>query len=298
MEAWGFLLLSSHLGNPQRKPLTTAQLRQLAKRVRGHGPFDDVRELTARDLLAVGYSRDAAEHIVSLLNDTALLERYLQKGIARRCVPLTRQDVYYPALVRQKLGLDSPGCLWAKGNLGLLGEKKVTLVGSRTLREENHCFAQQVGIQAAKQGYVLVSGNAPGADQTAQHACLEAGGSVISVVADALHSHLETDKVLYLSEEDYDMPFSPFRALRRNRVIHTLGDGVLVAQCSDGRGGTWKGTSQNLSAGWTKVCCFDDGSKGIRALLSMGAEPVCLRELEDLQFLFKKEYTLFDSGDC
>ena len=34
MENYGFLLLCSHLGNPDRKPLTTAQLRLLARRVR------------------------------------------------------------------------------------------------------------------------------------------------------------------------------------------------------------------------------------------------------------------------
>ena len=75
-----------------------------------------------------------------------------------------------------------------------------------------------------------------GADQAAQAGCLDSGGQVISVVADALHSHLEQPNVLYLSEEDYDMPFSTLRALRRNRVIHALGQVVLAAQSRAGQG--------------------------------------------------------------
>lgn len=294
MEHWGFLLLGSHLGNPLRRPLTTAQLRTLAQRVRNHGPFSDSGELTARELVTMGYSEELAAHIVSLLGEEALLSRYLQKGKARKCLPITRQDPRYPLTVRQKLGLDSPGTLWAKGDPALLETPMVSLVGCRSLGKENRDFAWEAGRQAARQGYTLVSGNAPGADQAAQRACLEAGGQVICVVADALHSHLETDRVLFLSEEDYDIPFTPLRALRRNRVIHTLGSGVLVAQCRDGRGGTWNGTSQNLAAGWTMVCCYQDHSDGAGALIALGAEPVDASALVDFAALFAKERTLFD----
>ena len=34
----GFLLLASHLGNPERKVLTMAQLRNLAGRIQGANP--------------------------------------------------------------------------------------------------------------------------------------------------------------------------------------------------------------------------------------------------------------------
>ena len=50
MENYGFLLLCSHLGNPDRKPLTTAQLRLLARRVMDCGPFSE-GELTEKTLL-------------------------------------------------------------------------------------------------------------------------------------------------------------------------------------------------------------------------------------------------------
>ena len=136
MENYGFLLLCSHLGNPDRKPLTTAQLRLLARRVMDCGPFSE-GELTERTLLELGFSPEGAQHILALLEDQALLERYLQKAKARRCTPIQRRDLRYPAAVRKKLGLDSPGCLWAKGALELLDRPKVAAVGCRVLRPEN-----------------------------------------------------------------------------------------------------------------------------------------------------------------
>ena len=51
----GFLLLTSHLGNPDRKVLTAAQLRNLAQRVCGAERSSEVRELNLRDLQELGY---------------------------------------------------------------------------------------------------------------------------------------------------------------------------------------------------------------------------------------------------
>lgn len=296
-ERFGFLLLTSHLGNPQRRPLTTAQLRVLTQRVRAQNGGKSDRELTEADLLALGYSREAAAHIRDLLEDRALLERYLQKAAARRCVPITRQDDRYPAAVRRKLGLDSPGCLWAKGDLSLLKEPMLSAVGCRELLAANRRFAEEVGLQAARQGYTLVSGNAIGADKAAQDSCLAAGGRVISIVPDALHSHLEQPRVLLLSEEDYDMPFSTLRALRRNRVIHTLGQMAFVSQCRLERGGTWNGTAQNLHCRWTPVYVHRDGSDAAAALERLGAELIDLPVLSDLRKLPRPGHSLLEIGN-
>ena len=179
MESWGFLLLCSHLGNPERRPLTTAQLRVLSQRVQNHGPWEDPGDLTPKSLKALGYPEEFSERIVALLEEEELLSRYLQKAKNRKCVPITRQDPRYPQVLREKLGPDAPGTLWAKGDLRLLEEPMVALVGSRELEVPNGRFAMEAGRQAARQGYVLVSGNAAGADRTAQRACWKAGGKVI-----------------------------------------------------------------------------------------------------------------------
>ena len=288
----GFLLLTSHLGDPDRRPLSPAQLRMLASRVQMGESNSTDREMTAADLIALGYGRDMAAQILRLLEQEDLLDHYLRRAKKQDCVPVTRVSDHYPLLLRQRLGQDSPGCLWAKGDLSLLHTPAVSLVGSRDLGEENRRFSQAVGRYAARQGLTLVSGNARGADKAAQNACLAAGGNVISIVADSLSSHEQRERVLYLSEDDYDTAFSAQRAISRNRCIHTLGRMVFVAQANLEKGGTWNGTVKNLRSGWSSVACFRDGSEASRRLQDLGAWLIGIEDLKDMEIF--SEHSLFD----
>ena len=290
----GVLLLSSCLGNPERKPLTTAQMRVLADRAWQMDLPAAERSLEIGDLMALGYGREMATRIIALLSEEELLEHYLRVARRAGCVPLTRVSEAYPLIVRKRLGLDSPGVLWAKGDLGLLQNPKIALVGSRELRNGNRDFAREVGTQAAAQGYTLVSGNARGADRTAQEACLRAGGSVIVVVADELSKQKEQDRVLCLSEENFDLPFSAQRAISRNRVIHCLGEMTFVAQSNHQTGGTWDGTVKNLRFGWSPVYCFRDGSPAVTQLCEMGANAVTAEDLHEFHILSTQMRNLFD----
>lgn len=290
----GFLLLSSHLGDPDRKTLTAPQLRMLAQRVRQWEKTETDRELEARDLLELGFSHDRAVQIATLLSQEDLLEHYVSRGKKLGCMPVTRVSEEYPVLLRHRLGLESPGCLWVKGDISLLNTPGIALVGSRELQVPNRAFAEAVGLQAAKQGLTLISGNARGADQTAQNACLRAGGRVISFVADDLSAHPVCDRVLYISEEDYEAPFSAQRALSRNRCIHALGRMVFVAQSALGKGGTWDGTVKNLRNGWSSIACFRDGSEASLELEQMGAYLVGMEDLQDFGSLLEETENFFD----
>lgn len=290
----GFLLLTSNLGNPGRKPLTVAQFRELMDRSHRISSRDLSRDVEVCDFVSVGYSSGFARHIIDLLRDEELLERYIIRSRKQDCVPLTRASEGYPLAVRKRLGADSPGVLWAKGDLNFLEGPAVALVGSRDLREENRVFAEEVGRQAALQGLTLVSGNARGADKAAQNACLKEGGRVISVVADSLAEHRRKENVLYLSEDSFDEDFSAQRALSRNRVIHTLGRMVFVAQSDLHKGGTWDGTVKNLRRDWSPVVGFRDGSEAMCELEQMGAYLIGPEDLRDFCTLQKNQTTLFD----
>lgn len=247
-----------------------------------------------QDLTACGYSQQMAAHILLLLSQTEQLDYYLQKGRKAGCLPLTRINENYPAAVRRCLGDDSPGVLWAKGDAALLQTPCIALVGSRELNAQNRNFAMRVGEEAARQGFTLVSGNARGADRTAQEACLAAGGKVICVTAEALVKHTENRNILYLAEDDYDAPFSSPRALSRNRVIHALAQKTFVAQARLGVGGTWDGTLRNLRGNWNGVFCFDDGSDAVRELSQLGAQRITTEQLSAMEALETKHITLFD----
>ena len=280
----GFLLLTSHLGDPERKVLTVAQLRSLALRMRDMEQPAESRDLKKTDLTRLGFDDEFAERIVSLLEQEDLLDGYLARAAARNCVPITRVSEKYPHILRQRLGLDSPGCLWARGDVEILNTPAISLVGCRELNGPNREFANAVGHQAAEQGWTLVSGSARGADRAAEDACLGAGGRVGSIVADGLN-RIPPRNLLYLSEDGFDEEFSAQRALSRNRCIHTLGRMVFVAQSDLQKGGTWSGTVKNLRFGWSPVVCFRDGSESASQLEKMGAYQIGMEDLRDLTSL-------------
>ena len=234
----GFLLLTSHLGDPDSKPLTVVQFRTLVQRMKDVRRKEESRHLQLSDLLEIGYGEDFAQNILKLLDRQEQLDYYVNQAGRWDCYPIPRNSELYPAVLRKKLGADCPGCLWAKGDSTLLRLPAVSLVGSRELLPDNENFAREVGRQAALQGYVLISGNARGADQTAQESCLEHGGQVISIVSDSLQKCRVRSGVLYLSEDGWNCGFSTIRAHSRNRLIHAMGEKTFVARCSCGRGGT------------------------------------------------------------
>lgn len=289
----GFLLLGSCLGDPARRPLTPPQLQRLAARVRLHPiPGAGEEELTPAHLFKLGCSHSEAEHIVSLLSETDRLSAYLDRAGALGLQCLTRANPRYPRRLMRALGDRAPSVLWFDGNLDLLQRTGLSLVGSRELRPENRAFAQAAGLQMARQGYVLASGGARGADAAAQASCLTGGGQVISVLAGPLTGASHRN-LLLCCEDSFDLPFSPARALSRNRLIHILGEKTLVAQAAFGSGGTWAGATENLRRGWSPVFCFTDGSPGAKALLERGATGVTISQLTDFSSLQPAQTVFF-----
>lgn len=273
----GFLLLTSSLGDTARKPLSVLQFRTLILRSKELPSMRNASTVTMEQMAAMGYDEAMAQRVVRLFGQRREMEAYLQKARQAECEPIALTNPDYPAL--SQLGWNIPGVFWAKGDRELLHKPAISLVGSRELGLENARFAQQVGRLAAKEGYVLISGNARGADTVAQDACLQHGGKVISIVADSLADKRAHKNILYLSEDSFDLPFSSRRALSRNRFIHCMGKMTFVAQSALGRGGTWSGTSQNLNHNWSPVYCFSDGSEAVAALCQRGAAQVSIREL-------------------
>lgn len=282
----GYLLLCCRLGQDER-PLTLRQMGILRKRIAASPePKQPEQKLTLASLRSLGFSLEDGTQILRLLNRREALESYLSRAEALGIVALSCNSPRFPPALRNKLRDLCPPVIFCRGNLSLLREPCVSLVGSRQLTVQGQAFACRVGELAAKEGLTLVSGNAGGADRTAQQACLYHGGAVISVLADALSAHApENDRVLYLCQEGWELPFTAVRALSRNRLIHALGDKVLVAQTRLGAGGTWSGTEENLRHGYSPVFVHSDNSAGAIAMARQGATPVTIRQLSPLRGL-------------
>ena len=293
---WGIALLCCAMPGDCVAPLTLPQLRTLRQRVLVMGmPNAPMAELRPKDLRDMGYAQEQAEQIYHLLAREAQLEQYLNAAMAKGIHLVTRLSPDYPDRLRL-LGQDAPAVLFVSGDVALFSRAAISLVGCRDLHEPGRSFARQVGTLAAQEDYALASGNAAGADQAAQAACLAAGGSIIAFVADELTRHLSQNpaRQLMVSEGGYDLPFSNIRALRRNHFIHVQGEKCFVAQCNPGFGGTWSGTAENLRRGWTEVYVCEDGSHATELLCKRGAIPIAPERLTSLSTLHPAQVSLFD----
>ena len=281
----GLLLLCCPLGDAMAGALSLAQARELSRRARaaGIGEEDPFRDVTVKDMRRLGYSEYEAGHIVSLLGRERQLDGYLLAAEKADVAVITRLDARFPQRLREQLGARCPAALFCRGDLRLLQRPCISVVGSRHLASPGAQFAAQAGRLAAKEGFTLCSGDAMGADRTAQEACLRGGGSVLIFPATELVYCPARENVLYAAEGGFELGFSAQRALGRNRFIHAMGEKTLVAQTGFGKGGTWNGSLDNLQHEYSPLFVFDDGSEGVRALCARGATPV--QALTSLQAL-------------
>ena len=281
----GLLLLCCPWGDPMAGALSLAQARELSRRARaaGIGEEDPFRDVTVKDVRRLGYSEYEAGHIVSLLGRERQLDGYLLAAEKADVAVITRLDARFPQRLREQLGARCPAALFCRGDLRLLQRPCISVVGSRHLASPGAQFAAQAGRLAAREGFTLCSGDAMGADRTAQEACLSNGGSVLIFPATELVYCPVRENVLYAAEGGFELGFSAQRALGRNRFIHAMGEKTLVAQTGFGKGGTWSGSLDNLQHEYSPLFVFDDGSEGARALCARGATPV--QALTSLQAL-------------
>ena len=284
----GVLMLTCALGQDVM-PLAPAEFQYLAKMSAKCMPSMRTGELTVQFLCQLGYPKEQAERIVSLIEREEVLEKYLAHPDLS---VVTRVSEGFPARMRM-LGSHCPSVLFCKGDMSLLQTRCVALVGARDLPERNRAFAERVGTLAAQEGFTLVSGGAVGADIAAQEACLAAGGKVICFVPDALKRYKLRENVLYCSDEGWEFAFSASRALRRNRFIHALGEKVFIARCTIPRGGTWSGTSYNLQHKLSEVYILDDNVEGAKVLTAMGAVTV-QEDLQSIKDLIPSQLSIFD----
>ncbi|TCJ99194.1 DNA-processing protein DprA [Nocardia alba] len=135
-----------------------------------------------------------------------------------------------------------PLVLWARGPLSLhtASERAVAVVGSRCSSGYGLQVASEIACDLAGRGWTIVSGAAFGIDAAAHRAALAVGGATVAVLAcgvdrpyPAQHDRLLAaiaDSGLVVSEYPPGISAQKHQFLARNRLIATLGDGVLVVE--------------------------------------------------------------------
>lgn len=137
---------------------------------------------------------------------------------------------------------DPPQILRYDGDLSILAEPCIAVVGSRKCTKYGEAVAKRIAKRAAESGITIVSGMALGVDSAAHIGCLEAGGKTVAVMGCGLDICYPASNKrlmesirkegLLLSEYDNEALPKPYNFPRRNRIISGLCASTVVVEAA------------------------------------------------------------------
>ncbi len=204
---------------------------------------------------------------------------------------VTLADTEYPRSLLEIT--DPPPFLYAKGNLALLNQASIAIVGSRNASVQGEKNAEAFAHDLCSYGLCIVSGLALGIDGAAHRGALKANGATIAVVGTGLDivypakhrdlAHQIAERGLIISEFALGTPSKPQNFPKRNRIISGLSLGCLVVEANLQSGSQ---ITARLAAEQGREIFAIPGSihsplsKGCHQLIKQGAKLVdCLQDI-------------------
>lgn len=219
---------------------------------------------------------------------------------------VTLADSSYPKALLEIS--DPPPLLYAKGNLALLNQASIAIVGSRNASVQGEKNAEAFASDLCHHGLCVVSGLALGIDGAAHRGALKANGATIAVVGTGLDivypakhrdlAHQIVERGLIISEFALGTPSKPQNFPKRNRIISGLSLGCLVVEANLQSGSQ---ITARLAAEQGREVFAIPGSihspmsKGCHQLIKQGAKLVdCIQDILDELDIKKSEISLPD----
>lgn len=198
-----------------------------------------------------------AEETKQISNYSFIVEDLLEQGY--NIIPITSKD-YSPSL-KKNLGRSyAPPVLYSKGNLQIMKEESIAIVGSRKANEKSLEFTDNIAKMASEDHKVVVSGFAKGVDKEALESALKYNGRSIIVLPQGIetfksgfkkyYKQIINGDVLVISTFYPKAPWSVQLAMARNPIIYGMASEIYVAESSE-KGGTWSGVIDGLRKGRT-----------------------------------------------
>lgn len=157
---------------------------------------------------------------------------------------ITLEDPAYPERLRNTS--DPPLYFYAKGNVSLLNEQAVAIVGTRTPTYYGLSVTHRIAYGLAAAGLTVVSGMARGIDTQAHKGALAARGSTIAVLAcgiDVAYPPENKGLMEQISDSGTVVTENPFGTKpesgyfpARNRIISGLSLGTVIIEAAEDSG--------------------------------------------------------------
>lgn len=194
-------------------------------------------------------------------------------------------DSEYPEIL--KLIKDPPTSLYYSGNIELLSNRCISIVGARKATEYGIETAEEIGRKTGEAGLTVVSGMADGIDTAAHRGAINTAGGTIAVLGCGID--METgerrkralDRIrssgLVISEYPNGYPASKYTFPRRNRIISGLSAATVVVEAGFNSGSliTAELAAEQGRCVYAVPGNIDSGmSLGTNKLIKDGAVPV------------------------
>ena len=194
-------------------------------------------------------------------------------------------DSEYPEIL--KLIKDPPTSLYYSGNIELLSNRCISIVGARKATEYGLETAEEMGRKTGEAGLTVVSGMADGIDTAAHRGAINTAGGTIAVLGCGID--METgerrkralDRIrssgLVISEYPNGYPASKYTFPRRNRIISGLSAATVVVEAGFNSGSliTAELAAEQGRCVYAVPGNIDSGmSLGTNKLIKDGAVPV------------------------
>src|SRR5271163_2429114 len=218
--------------------------RRILQAVKLAGPVTRILELSLTDLEALRFPAEAAQYIFGgqALTDAAEEWRRVQ---AEEASLLAYSDDVYPERLREIF--DPPVLLWVRGEVKLLSQPAIAVVGTRHPTPYGLGMAEMLSRDLALRGLIILSGMARGVDTAAHHGAISAKsptvaiwGTGIDVIYPKENKSL-AEQILagggaIVSEYKLGTFPAPQNFPRRNRLLSGISVGVLVVEAGENSG--------------------------------------------------------------
>ncbi len=257
---------------------------------RAIGSVDEtlLRELGCREDTTLG----ALNRLEEL--DPAVYEKELQR---RDLQVLSLEDDLYPALL--KTIPDMPVFLYWRGDLAILRQPCVALVGARDMSDYGRRAVAEFVPPLVAAGMVTVSGLAYGVDAEVANETVRAGGKTVAVLGHGLAEIHPRENAtlakkivegggLILSEYPLDAPGDKYTFPARNRIIAGVSLGTIIIQAA-AKSGSF--ITAQLALEYNRDIfavpgeIFDERHTGCHALIARGSAKLVTQAADVLQEL-------------
>lgn len=211
------------------------------KLVEFFGNVAGVFNASLTELEAAGLPAQAAQSL-GTGRSVELAHDEIAKAAAAEIKLVTLDDAEYPARLRQIY--DPPLVLYVRGNVGVLAQPGIAVIGTRHPTPYGTGMAERLASDLTNRGLVILSGLARGADTAAHRGAVAAKGKTVAVFGtgvDVVYPKENTrlaEQILSLGGALIsEFPLGTFPAPQnfpiRNRIISGISFGVLVIEAAE-----------------------------------------------------------------